>query len=187
MRRLIQIASKLGAITFLIFASSTSAFATGATVTFSIQSPTGVPSLSGTMLIVLTVLLFIVAFRISKQKGRNGNTFCMGLIAAGIVVSTGTGVKLVSDAYAGTQINIQPGQSTRVFTITPGSDNNFFNDNEAPLNFSLVPGPDSACVYRIRAEMIQLFTYTETTVTGSLLPNNALEIRVCDSIENLDD
>lgn len=101
MKTIIQITAKLSALFFISIATTSSAFATGATVIFSSANPTAVPSLSGSMLILLSLLLFIVAFKVSKQKNANPSKFFMMLIGTGILASASSGIKLVSDADAG--------------------------------------------------------------------------------------
>lgn len=74
------------------------------TVTFAPVDPTAVPTLSSSMLILLSVLLMIVAFRVSKQKGA-GKFFVVLLGASVLMASTG-GIKLVSDLQASGEISI---------------------------------------------------------------------------------
>lgn len=64
---------------------------------------TSVPSLSGSMLVVLSLLLFAVAFRVSKQN-KAVNKLFITLLGVGMVVSAGSGIKLISDVTAGIAI-----------------------------------------------------------------------------------
>ncbi len=80
------------------------------TMTFSIPNtainPTAVPSLSGTMLIVLSLLLFVVAFRIANQKNAKAGKFFLMVLGVGALSSGISGMKLVSDVNAGGQETI---------------------------------------------------------------------------------
>ncbi|GAA0414982.1 hypothetical protein GCM10009133_24230 [Cocleimonas flava] len=104
MRRFSALLYKLHLI-FLISTITTSSVLAGTTgggsITFSLASPTAVPSLSGTMLIVLSLLLFVVAFKVTRQKGSNANKFFVMLIGVSAFGFGGSGIKLVSDAKAG--------------------------------------------------------------------------------------
>jgi len=139
LKTLVQITTKLSAFVLFTIASTTSAFATGGTAIFSLPgagSPTAVPSLSGSMLIVLSLLLFIVAFKVSKQKNSNPSKFFMMLIGTGILVSAGSGIKLVSDANAGaptvpTPITID--EEIRVESTSGG----FFGTNDSLSNINV--------------------------------------------------
>lgn len=147
MKTPIQWITKLA--TFIaLFTSTSSAFAAGGTVTFT--SATGVPTLSGTMLIVLSLLLFVVALKISRQKGHNTGKFFMLLIGASALISGTGGVKLLSDVHAGlattTIVENTP------YTIPANSDALYFNDSGQPLNFRIVgdTSPEqSICGYEI--------------------------------------
>ena len=61
---------------------------------------TSVPSLSGSMLVVLSLLLFAIAFRIGKQN-KAVNKLFITLLGIGMLVSAGSGVILITDAKAG--------------------------------------------------------------------------------------
>jgi len=94
--------SKLSVTSLLSIFATSSAFAgaTG-TMTYSIAS-TSIPTLSGSMLIVLSLLLFVVAFKVSRQKKSTMNKLfvtMLGVTALSIGSSSG-GIKLVSDAGA---------------------------------------------------------------------------------------
>ncbi|KAG1694708.1 hypothetical protein GQR58_006704 [Nymphon striatum] len=68
------------------------------TMTYSSVGATGIPTLSGTMLIVLSLLLFAVAFRVAKNNGA-GKMFVTLLGVSALFLGSG-GIKLVSDAEA---------------------------------------------------------------------------------------
>ena len=63
-----------------------SAFATGATVNLQAEK---VPTLSGFMLIILSVLLIVVAYKIAKQKSRHGGNLFLMLLGASALVMGG--------------------------------------------------------------------------------------------------
>jgi len=85
---------------------------------------TSVPSLSGSMLVVLSLLLFAVAFRLTKQN-KTVNKFFITLLGVGMVVSMGSGVKLISKAQANNGLEIIELSSSGTFggaPNTPGGD-----------------------------------------------------------------
>ncbi len=176
MRYISQITSKLGVIAFLTIANASSVFAATATVNFTMPSATSVPSLSGFMLVVLSLLLFIVAFKISQQKNKNANTFFTVLIGAGILVSMGSGVKLVSDANAGGPVptNIpDPTANFGPFTVAGNSSEQFTNSGTNDLNFSITVGDNSTCTYGSASATDPTSTPT-TPATGVLTANSSL-------------
>ena len=87
--------------TICLLMLSNAVFAGGAPGTISMTlngSPTAVPSLSGSMLIVLSLLLFAVAYKVAKQK--NASKLFVTLIGV-TVLSTGlSGVKIISESFA---------------------------------------------------------------------------------------
>ncbi|KAG1652822.1 hypothetical protein GQR58_025969 [Nymphon striatum] len=79
----------------------TPAFAgTNGQLTYGPLSPTSVPTLSGTMLIIMSLLLFVVAYKVSKQKGAHAGKFFVTLISASALVTGIGGVKFVSNVDA---------------------------------------------------------------------------------------
>ncbi|MEB8432810.1 midcut-by-XrtH protein [Cocleimonas sp. KMM 6892] len=91
-------------------------------------NPTAVPTLSGTMLIILSLLLFVVALKVAKQKGSNAGKFFITLIGASALVTGIGGVKLVSEVDAGLVFNpplVEPAGTT--VTIFEGRFNQFVN------------------------------------------------------------
>lgn len=97
--------SKLSIITLLSTILTSSAFATGGQITFTIQGapidPTAVPTLSGTMLVILSLLLFTVAFRIAKQKNASAGKFFIALLGVSAIASGSSGIKMISEVNAG--------------------------------------------------------------------------------------
>ena len=61
---------------------------------------TAAPTLSGTMLIILSLLLAAVAIRIMKQN-TSGSVMLLGVIGVAALMSAGGGIKLISDVDAG--------------------------------------------------------------------------------------
>ena len=101
MKLLKSLSSKLRLVAILSVFATSSAFAGspfgGAMV--KIAATTSVPTLSGTMLLLLSLLLFVVAFRVAKQKSNSGKFFIM-LIGASALLAAGNGVKLISEVQA---------------------------------------------------------------------------------------
>lgn len=64
------------------------------------SSATGIPTLSGTMLVVLSLLLFAVATRVAKQKNNGINKMFITLIGVGSLTLVTGGFKIVSTADA---------------------------------------------------------------------------------------
>ena len=97
--------------------------------------PTAVPSLSGTMLIILSLLLFIVAFRISKLNNSQPSKFFISLIGVIALSFSIGGVKIINDVNAGgavliglqtTTLEVDPNQTTGKVDVFPGS--NFYDN-----------------------------------------------------------
>jgi len=115
-------------ITSTLISLSTCIYAGGPTITFTpINSATAVPTLSSYMIIILSLLLLVVALRISKQKGV-GKLFTFLLCGSILMASTG-GSKLISDLQAGgytSSISTTSGPTT--FPIRNG-DNRYTNSS----------------------------------------------------------
>lgn len=95
---------------------------------------TDIPTLSGTMLFVLSLLLVAVSFRIAKQKNSGTKHFVIALLGVGALISAGGGMKLMSDAHA---------LSTHTMTATGGSlpiVNNDLNTYNNPGNPQRITG-----------------------------------------------
>ncbi len=88
---------------FLLLSSQNTLAGTNVgTMTYSIPgAATDIPTLSGTMMILLSLLLFIVAFRVSKQKGSKVNKLFISLLGVFALSSSIGGFKTISDAHAG--------------------------------------------------------------------------------------
>lgn len=142
MKQLRFLAVKLSVTCLALFATST-AFATGATVTIS----TSVPTLSGTMLLVLSVLLFIVAFRVTKTKRENSAKLFMTLLGASALLSAGGGVKLIHEAQAGSAPTVQLVSGIKEYRAESG-DNIFENNSGQTISIiSIIEDADSTCTF----------------------------------------
>ncbi len=86
-------------ICLLLLSNTVLAGGAPGTITMTLNgSATAVPSLSGSMLIVLSLLLFVVAYKVAKQK--NASKLFVTLIGV-TVLSTGlSGVKIISESFA---------------------------------------------------------------------------------------
>ena len=100
---------------------------------------TSVPSLSGSMLVVLSLLLFAVAFRLTRQN-KTVNKFMISLLGVGIIVTAGSGIKLISEAKAGlVPLNLSDVPSFG----SPGSGNPYtrylVNNSGQPVTITFTP------------------------------------------------
>ncbi|MGV6826628.1 MAG: midcut-by-XrtH protein [bacterium] len=59
-----------------------------------------VPTTGGMALVVLAALLGLIGFRMMKQREQAGTNWLVAAIAVSAMVSAGSGVKLINDAYA---------------------------------------------------------------------------------------
>ena len=115
MKIILSLISKLNLFFLLSIASTTSLLANHGNLPHLIvqqvanagSAPTSVPSLSGTMLIILSALLFVVALRISKQKTEKVNKFFMTFVGIVILSTVTSGIKLISNAQAGNSFIFQ--------------------------------------------------------------------------------
>ena len=81
-----------------------------------------IPTLSGTMLMILSMILMAVVYKTSKQNDSNGSNFFLAIISVTALVSGTTGISLISDVEA---------ESTSIssFFSKPDGDTLTFNDN----------------------------------------------------------
>ncbi len=100
---------KLTVIFLITLAGTSSIFAgpavPGGGITFT-TGVTAVPTLSGTMLILLSILLFLVAFKITKQKNTNAGKFFVMLVGFGALGIGGGTIKLINNLEAGALVPI---------------------------------------------------------------------------------
>ena len=125
---------------------NSSAFATGANGSIGGVS---VPTLSGSMLIILSLLLFAIAFRLTRQNTRVNKLF-VSILGVGMLVSAGSGIKLVSSVDAApTNILLSTGDFGPGLDI-PGNPNSgyyrgYTNDTGHPVVVSFTAHAGSAC------------------------------------------
>lgn len=131
---------KSGVISLFLCLLSSSVFAgrPAGAITFSLTaSSTSIPTLSGSMLIVLSLLLFVVAFRVAKQK--NANKFFMSFVGVTALSLGLGGIKFVSDAEAVIHAHtpITTSEFTNLTLIKDLYENNrFFNDTQETISIS---------------------------------------------------
>jgi len=78
-----------------------------------------VPTVGGTLLIVLSVLLMFVAFRLLKHRTQSGTQLFVAVLAVGALATGAGGVKLVADAYAAAATEMT-NPNGGVLTLPPG-------------------------------------------------------------------
>ncbi len=121
-----KVVVKLSAVSAL-FLLPFSAFAGSGTIVFGPVDPSAIPTLSSTMLIVLSVLLVLVAFRVSKQKG--SGKLLVTLLGASVLMASTGGIKLVSDLEAGGATPIQNPEG-QTFDLFSGNRHSFRNTSD---------------------------------------------------------
>ncbi|MEB8431702.1 hypothetical protein OO007_05640 [Cocleimonas sp. KMM 6892] len=98
---------------------------------YSLLNAAAVPTLSGMMLFILSLLLFFVAFKVSKQKSANTGKFFITLIGVGALVSGMGGVKLISDVSAVGYASLPIVGSKGSVTLNPNGTSIFQNQDGA--------------------------------------------------------
>lgn len=140
----------------ILFTSSV--FATGATAIISSAATTvsPIPTLSETMLIVLSLLLLTVTFRISRQKNNGSTHFFTVLVGITALVTGGSGIKLITNVKASgstTEILLLPQtQSYRLLNDLSDSNsgfNGFIRNNSGQLITlrSITPDLNTLCEF----------------------------------------
>ncbi len=150
-------------ITFISIFLSASAFAGNPNIL--IHAPyqmnhIAVPTLSGTMLILLSLLLVAVAFRIGKNKNNSGTPMMLvGGLVLGAVLSVTGGVKLISEVNAdsggfapiplsnpsGAEVGMFSGQ-LNIFENTSGVPQQIVNIILNGTGFAFCPNNDSGII-----------------------------------------
>ena len=142
MKLTLTIFSKLSVISLLsIFATSSALAGANGTMTYSITS--GIPTLSGSMLIVLSLLLFVVALKVAKQKTSAGNKMFITFLGVTALSIGGGGIKLVSDAdalIAIVDLNLNLTSTTGEIQVFNGT-NIFENPNAGTLTITNITPP----------------------------------------------
>ena len=180
MKILRLVTSKITVLAFLLLVNTKSAFAASGVVTFTLPSaPTGIPTLSGTMLILLSLLLFVVALRTASQKKHNINKLFVALLGTGFLVTAGSGAKLVADANAGIATpGIDFGGSNAIdYPIPEDSSIILSNDGSQTISFTIVAKNGSVCYFSIDQGMDSNPTVNQD---GSL-PNGSIINITCES------
>lgn len=187
MKRKQSLIRKIGSLSFLAIVvsliSSQSVLAGTTpvgTINFSIPGAAGataVPSLSGTMLIVLSLLLFIVAFRVSKQKNSRNKEFFVTLIGVFALSSSIGGVKIISDVKAGVSVPealpliLTIGSTIGSAPITGPATNYYDNSLGSPATITsidILPGFSCSTLTALKpADFL-----APTCEAGNIIPNN---------------
>jgi len=93
-----------GIISFLTLFSSNVFAGTGGTLVYApvntTVDPTSVPTLSGIMLVFMSLLLFAVGYRVAKQKNSKAGKLFMTLICVGALASGIGGAKMINEVTA---------------------------------------------------------------------------------------
>jgi len=118
----------------LLYILSSTAWAGSGSLVYGPVPP--IPTLSGTMLILLSLLLATIGYRVLQQKGNDASRMMvLSLIVVGALASGIGGVKLINNAYANGFPTIslnQPGGGTATVCIDCGP-YHYQNDTGAPL------------------------------------------------------
>jgi len=75
-------------------------FAANGVLVYAPVAPANIPTLGGSMLILLSLLLFAASFKLSKKAPSRSTHLLITLFAVGTFISAGGGIKLISDAHA---------------------------------------------------------------------------------------
>ena len=136
-------------LSLLAISFSTKTYATGATVSFS--GGAAIPTLSSTMLIVLSLLLFLVAFRVSKQKNNAAGKILITLLGVSAIITMGHSVKVISDTYAGSSINISP--VSPAVRIEAGQDLDFISPDNQDVFMTITVDEGSQCIFAASGDL----------------------------------
>lgn len=159
---------------FLTVLFTTNSFAGGGTVTFGANA---VPTLSGTMLVILSLLLLVVAIKIARRNDNTYNKFLVGAIGVSALLGATSDVKVLSDVQAGGAVITVSGASSH--TVPDGSNATFQNTGTSPLNFSIVADTSTSgneCGFDIRniSSSFSSLTNYQTNHSGQLPANQEL-------------
>jgi len=97
------------------------------------------------MLMVLSLLLVVVAFRASKQKNNKAGKIFVTLLGVSAIVTMGHSVKLISDTYAGIDIGITP--TSPSIRIEAGQERDFVSPEDLAVSLTIVVDSGSQCVF----------------------------------------
>ncbi len=131
---------------FALFLISTSNVFAGTGITFGPVSPSAIPTLSTTMLIVLSVLLMVVAFRVAKNRESGSSKFMVAFIGSAILMTSG-GVKLVSDLNANVTTARVTSSAGQTLGISAGAYNQYENITTVPMEVLSISTPANCAAF----------------------------------------
>lgn len=100
---------------------------------------TAVPSLTGNMLIVLSLLLLVVAFKMTRQK--NSNKLFVTLVSTAALLSATGGFKVISDVDAGGDVIFLSNPSGDIVTFAEGGSFTFTNNSGVVQQIKIITEP----------------------------------------------
>ncbi|KAG1694709.1 hypothetical protein GQR58_006705 [Nymphon striatum] len=146
MKKLQSYLSNISLIALLSFLPVSSVFAAGGTITFAIPGPASIPTLSGTMLVILSLLLFVVALKVANQKHAKAGKFFIAVLGMTAIMSGTSGIKMISEVNAGgASITIPEGTSMYTQRLDPNIPYEFNNRDYEIISVTVVPDADSTC------------------------------------------
>jgi len=93
-----------------------------------VGSAAAIPTISGSLLIALAVLLMLVAFRLLKDRPHAGTKLVIAVAAIAALATGAGGIKLVADAHAVVlELNMQDDDGGTLFVQGNGSSYKVFN------------------------------------------------------------
>jgi len=123
-------------ITLLLLSCSTASLAGPGGVVFGPVST--VPTMSGTMLIILSIFLAFIAFKVMKQRAENKTTLWVTILGTGALLSATGGFHLFDKATASVvAIPITPNIT---MPLNPTTFNTYRNDTSTPLQVKSITG-----------------------------------------------
>jgi len=132
MRTIVKFGFKLLAVLGLgSFASLAAAGIPGAIITYGPVSAASasIPTISGSLLIALAVLLMLVAFRLLKDRPHAGSKLVIAVAAITALATGAGGIKLVADAHAGAPSQFpMTNEDGGTLTLPPGGPFQVFNN-----------------------------------------------------------
>ncbi len=131
----------------VVMSLSTNVYATGALVTFGRAS--AIPTLSTSMLMVLSLLLFVVAFKIAKQKNNRAGKIFSTFLGIAALLAIGTNNNLIKDLQAGGGGSLfQLQEVNPPIRIEPGPGIDFENITNLRINIeSIAVDVGSQCMF----------------------------------------
>ncbi len=129
MRTLFKFGFKLLAVLGLgSFASLAAAGTTGAIITYGpVGAAASIPTISGSLLIALAVLLMLVAFRLLKDRPHAGTKLVIAVAAITALATGAGGIRLVADAHATIQDQFMTNEDGGILRVPSGGSFRVFN------------------------------------------------------------